>query len=107
MKRPSLILSKSIAASAVSKGLRVKANAMPERSLTRLVEVAAAASGINGVLWSCAAIRPSRPMSSCILAWAATVDAGTLAGTNPQYSLLSLAMVAPPRLATAVAGFVG
>ncbi len=48
VKRPPLMRSRSIAANAVSNGLRANASAMPVASRTRDVAPAAVASGMNG-----------------------------------------------------------
>ena len=73
----------SIAAIAVSKGLRTAAIAMPLASLTRSVEAAAAASGTQGGPYTCGANRPSRPRASACCARAPMIGAG-MAFTNPQ-----------------------
>src|SRR3990172_9283330 len=65
--RPPLMRSMSMAAIAVSNGLRTNARAMPEASFTRCVKAAAAERGTKGGPYTCGAKSPSRPASSCIL----------------------------------------
>ncbi len=84
VNRPPLTRSMSMAAIAVSKGLRTNASAMPEARRTLLVTPAAVASGIKGGPYTWGANSPSSPASSSIFACPVRTGPGTAGVTTPQ-----------------------